>query len=151
MDTCYESGKSWPEYRLQTAESCCKAIIFASTRQDKARQLSFILRLGKGGPDILIGCTLLNHVAKQTFLKVQKKKKKKKKKKTAFFYMIRIVEKMTLCQMRTVNSEGPDGRTHLCSLIWTFSVRRHIHIFCSMHIFCKRATKAQISLRICAG
>ena len=23
------------------------------------------------------------------------------------------------------NSEGPDGRAHLRSLIWTFSVRRH--------------------------
>ena len=28
--------------------------------------------------------------------------------------------------MPYANSEGPDERVHLCSLVWTFSVRRHI-------------------------
>ena len=43
------------------------------------------------------------------------------------------------------NSQCLDERAHPCSLIWTFSVCRHIHWFC------KRTMKAQISLLKCTG
>ena len=42
-------------------------------------------------------------------------------------YKIHIMHKVgkrTLCHY--VNREGPDEHSHLCSLIWTFSVHRHI-------------------------
>ena len=51
-----------------------------------------------------------------------------------------------------VDNVGPNQCVHLCSLIWAFFVRRHIlqyiHI---LHWVCKGTTKAQISLRLCAG
>ena len=42
--------------------------------------------------------------------------------------------------MPYANSEGPDGRAHPCSLLWTFSVPRYILTFC------KDAMKVMISL-----
>ena len=46
-----------------------------------------------------------------------------------------------------VNREGPDERAHPRSLIRAFSVV----LYHDIHWFCKRATEALISLRICAG
>ena len=49
--------------------------------------------------------------------------------------------------MHFADNVGPDQRTHLCSLIWAFSVRHYT----AVPVDSVWTTKAQISLRISAG
>ena len=50
--------------------------------------------------------------------------------------------------MHFADNVGLDQRAQLCSLIWVFSVSWHLT---QCPLILKRTTKAQISLRLCAG